>query len=92
VVQGSRASRRKVRCVTVAPVLERVKDFAALIAGAANDAGFAVLGAAELAGRPTADFVAGPERILKRRIARRAPARKPAPPAVSQQSLFETEG
>ena len=71
--------------MTVASVLEHVRDFAALIADPANDAGFAVLRAAELTGRPlgTADFVAGLERTLKRRIARRAPDRKPAQPALS---------
>ena len=70
-----------------------MRDFAALIADPANDAGFVVLRAAELTGRPlgTADFVAGLERILKRSIARRAPGGKPAQPALSQQSLFETE-
>ncbi|MGB8365005.1 MAG: hypothetical protein WCE20_10800 [Rhizomicrobium sp.] len=68
-------------CLTanVRPVLDRVTDFAALIADQADDAGFAVLRSAERTGRPlgTADFIAGLERILRRPIARRAPGRKP---------------
>jgi len=65
--------------VTVRPVLDRVKDFAALIAKPADDSGFAVLRAAEQTGRPlgTADFIEELERILGRPIARRAPGRKP---------------
>ncbi len=65
--------------VSVRPVLDRVTDFAALIADQADDAGFAVLRSAEQTGRPlgTADFIAGLERILRRPIARRAPGRKP---------------
>lgn len=65
--------------VSVRPVLDRVKDFAALIAERADDTGFAALRAAEQTGRPlgTPDFVAGLERILGRPIARRAPGRKP---------------
>ncbi len=66
--------------VTVRPVLDQVQDFAALIAEHANENGFAALRAAEHTGRPigTADFVEGLERILGRRISRRAPGRKPA--------------
>ncbi len=65
--------------VSVRPVLDRVADFAALIAGRADDAGFAALRAAEQTSRPlgTPDFIAGLERILGRPIARRAPGRKP---------------
>ena len=74
----------------VAPVLDRVKDFAALIADHANDSGFAALRAAEQTGRPlgTTDFIAGLERILKRRIARRAPGRKPGQQLDSQPKLL----
>ena len=62
----------------VAPVLGRVSDFAALIAGGQDDAGFAALRAPELTGRPleSADFIEGLERILWLRIAKRAPGRK----------------
>jgi hypothetical protein len=76
--------------VTVGPVLDRVKDFAALIADQADEAGFATLRAAEHTGRPlgTQDFIAGLERMLGRRIARRAPGRKPTNPPGDQQSLF----
>lgn len=60
--------------VAVAPVLTQAKDFAALVADQANDLGFAALRAAEQTGRPlgTADFIEGLERLLGRRIARRA--------------------
>jgi putative transposase len=74
----------------VAPVLDRVKDFAAFVADRANDAGFAALRAAEQTGRPvgTADFIDGLERALKRRISRRAPGRKPAVKPEDQQMLL----
>lgn len=74
----------------VAPVLDRVKDFAALIAEGTDDAGFAALRAAEQTGRPlgTADFIAGLERILGRPIARRAPGRKPKQAPGDQPELF----
>ena len=76
--------------VTVSPVLGRVKDFAALIADQVNDAGFAALRAAERTSRPlgTKDFIEGLERVLGRRIARRAPGRKPTEPPGKQQTLF----
>ncbi len=66
--------------VTVAPVLSRVADFAALIAPDVRDEeAFARLRASEGTGRPlgNSDFIAGLERILGRPIARRAPGRKP---------------
>jgi putative transposase len=64
--------------VNVRPVLDRVQDFASLIADQADDSGFAALRAAEQTSRPlgTPDFIEGLERILGRRIARRAPGRK----------------
>jgi putative transposase len=80
--------------VTTGPVLDRVKDFAALIADRANEAGFAALRAAEQTGRPlgTKDFIEGLERILGRRNARRAPGRKPKKSPEEQQSLFRADG
>jgi putative transposase len=65
--------------VRVRPVLERTGDFAALIGGAADDPGFARLRASEGSGRPlgNGEFIAGLERLLGRRVARRAPGRKP---------------
>ena len=76
--------------VTVRPVLDRVADFASLIANPADEAGFATLRAAEQTGRPvgTDEFVAGLERLLGRRIARRAPGRKPARPPNPQERLL----
>jgi hypothetical protein len=66
--------------VTVAPILERVDPFAALIEGDAERPAFAAIRAAETTGRPlcAADFVADLERVLGRPIARRSPSRKPA--------------
>jgi len=65
--------------VTVAPVLSRVPDFAALIApGAADEQLFAAIRSCERTGRPlgNSQFIAGLEKILGRSIARRAPGRK----------------
>ena len=61
-------------------MLDRIADFAALIATDAGDPAFGALRAAETRGRPmgTADFVAGLERVLGRPITRRALGRKPA--------------
>jgi hypothetical protein len=71
-------------------VLGRVNDFPSLIADQADEAGFAALRAAEHTGRPlgTRDFIEGLERVLRRRIARRAPGRKPTKPPAAQQDLF----
>jgi putative transposase len=65
--------------VTVRPVLDRVERFAELIQTNPNDPAFAAIRAAESTGRPlaAAEFIAGLERVLGRRIARRAPGRKP---------------
>jgi len=65
--------------VSVAPILSRVQDFAALVSTAAGDQQLcAGIRSAERTGRPLGnpDFIAGLERILRRRIARRAPARR----------------
>jgi putative transposase len=66
--------------VTVKPVLDRVGDFARLLAPHPGDnAAFAALRSAEGTGRPlaNAEFIAGLERLLGRPIARRAPGPKP---------------
>ena len=66
--------------VSVAPILSRVPDFAALVSTAAtgDQQLYAGIRSAERIGRPLGnpDFIAGLERILGRRIARRAPGRK----------------
>ncbi len=76
--------------VSVAPVLQRVGDFARLIALDGEDASFAALRAAEGTGRPlgNADFIAGLERILGRRLARRAPGRKPRAASDNEPTLL----
>jgi putative transposase len=74
--------------VTVGPVLERQRDFAALLADGQEE-GFNALRLSEGSGRPlgTADFVADLERLLGRPIARRAPGRKPRGEPDRQTSL-----
>jgi putative transposase len=76
--------------VAVRPVLDRVEDFAARIAQGADESSFAALRAAEQTGRPlgTAQFIEGLERILGRKIARRAPDRKPKQPSGDQPRLL----
>ena len=76
--------------VTVAPVLSRAPDFAALLQTGADDPAFASLRAAETTGRAlgTVDFVADLERRLGRPIARRAPGRKPSASPVDQGVLL----
>jgi putative transposase len=65
--------------VTVRSVLDRVSCFADLLLENREEA-FSALRRAESTGRPvgTADFVTGLERVLGRRIARRAPGPTPA--------------
>jgi putative transposase len=65
--------------VSVRPVLDRVSCFADLLLEDKEEA-FAALRRAESTGRPvgTAEFVSGLERLLGRRIARRAPGPAPA--------------
>jgi putative transposase len=65
--------------VTVRPVLERIPHLKELLEVARDD-DFSDLRRAESAGRPlgTAEFVDALESVLGRRIARRAPGRKPA--------------
>jgi putative transposase len=62
--------------VTVKPVLDQVGNFARLLAPDPEDeTAFAAVRAGEGKGRPlaNAEFIAGPERLLDRPIARRAP-------------------
>lgn len=63
--------------VNVKPVLERVSSFAEFLA-TGNDESFAALRTSEGTGRPlgNADFIAGLERVLGRRLAKREPGRK----------------
>ena len=63
--------------VTVRPILDRVADVAALLQHD-KDEDFGDLRSSEGTGRPigTEDFIAGLERVLGRKIARRAPGRK----------------
>jgi len=65
--------------VSVRPVLDRVSCFADLLLEDKEEA-FAALRRAESTGRPlgTAEFVSGLERLLGRRLARRAPGPAPA--------------
>ena len=67
----------------MAPVLDRVDSFAALVEAEAESPSFAATRAAETTGRAlgAADFVTDLERLLGRPIARRAPGRMPTQPA-----------
>jgi putative transposase len=78
--------------VVVEPVLRRVSDFTALIQSPADDPAFASLRSSELIGRPlgTDEFISGLERILGRKIARRAPGRKKATSVPHQPDLFRS--
>lgn len=78
--------------VQVAPVLSRVADFASLLSpDCVDEEAFAKIRLAEGTGRPlaNADFIAGLEKILGRRIARRAPGRKPKMAEHSQPDLLQ---
>jgi len=74
--------------VSVGPVLHREPGFAGLPA-TPRAGGFDALRRAEGSGRPvgTADFITDLERVLGRRIARRAPGRKPAKAVAEQARL-----
>jgi putative transposase len=76
--------------VTVKPVLDRVPEFARLLAlDPGDDASFSTLRLSEQSGRPlaNADFIAGLERLLGRRIARRAPGRRKTLAEIPQDTL-----
>jgi putative transposase len=72
--------------VTVRPVLDRVNSFADLLHDDSEE-DFSELRRAEGSRRPVGapEFVTGLERLLGRRIARRAPGRKPRPTEISAQ-------
>jgi hypothetical protein len=72
--------------VTVRPVLDRVSSLADLVLDDRDEAS-AALRRAEGTGRPvnTAEFVIGLERVLGRRIARRAPGPAPAASVSAKQ-------
>lgn len=76
--------------VTVEPVLDRVDDLRAFLAGDADEPDFAALRTAEGIGRPVGNdaFVAELERRLGRPVARRAPGRKPRAAPPGQLSLI----
>jgi putative transposase len=73
-------SRRDDGITALAPVRERIPDFAAFLAGAEDGEAFARLRAAESVGRPVGDerFMAGLERVTRRslRPGRRGPKPK----------------
>lgn len=71
--------------VTVGPLLDRIGDFAAFLAGSEDQAAQQALRAAETTGRPlgNAAFIADLERILGRRLARGRPGPKPGAAASS---------
>jgi putative transposase len=77
--------------VTVRPVLDRIPHFKELLQADAKD-DFSELRRAEATGRPLGapEFVTGLEKLLGRKIARRAPGRKPAAavPAAEQLELL----
>ena len=62
--------RRGDGITALAPVRDRIPDFAAFLAGAEDGEAFARLRAAESIGRPLGDerFMAGLERLTKRRL------------------------
>jgi putative transposase len=76
--------------VTVRPVLDRVGDFNQLL-HPDGDQDFRGLRDAESTGRPlgTPEFVAGLEAVLGRKIARRAPGRKPASSSATASQQLE---
>ncbi len=74
---------------TVAPVLRRYPDFAALVAGEPDEAAFARLRRAETIGRPLGDpaFVARFEALTRRTLTPARRGRKPSPPLDPQPEL-----
>ena len=75
--------------VRVAPLRERIPDFAGLLAGAEDDAAVRRLERAASIGRPVGDpaWLAGIEARLGRRLAPRKRGRKPKPDAATDAVL-----
>ena len=73
--------------VTVRPVLDRIPHLKALLLQGSAEDDFSELRRAELTGRPLGapEFVAGLESLLGRKIARRAPGRKPETQIAAEQ-------
>jgi putative transposase len=73
--------------VAVAPLLERIGDFAAFLAQEGNGAADNALRANETTGRPLGnkDFIEGLEPILGRKLARGRPGPKPGGPSDAAQ-------
>jgi putative transposase len=71
------------RLVTVAPLLERVDDFAGFLDSPEDGAAATALRAAETTGRPlgSADFIVGLEQRLGRKLAQGRPGPAPKPGA-----------
>ena len=76
--------------VSVAPVLDRVDQFAALLETDSDEGAFQALRSSEGSGRPlgNADFIADLERLLGRPVARRAPGRKSKRAGAEQLELL----
>ena len=73
--------------VTVRPVLDRIPHLKALLLQGSAEDDFSELRRAESTGRPLGapEFVAGLENLLGRKIARRAPGRKPETQIAAEQ-------
>ena len=73
--------------VTVRPVLDRIPHLKALLLQGNAEDDFSELRRAESTGRPLGapEFVAGLESLLGRKIARRAPGRKPETQIAAEQ-------
>jgi putative transposase len=71
----------------VAPLLDRIADFAAFLAEREDVAAMGALRAAESTGRPLGndDFIRDLERILGRRLARGRPGPTPTPHQIAEQ-------
>jgi putative transposase len=77
--------------VSVAPVLNRIERFAALLESDPDDGAFRALRSSEGSGRPlgNADFIADLERLPWRSVARCAPGRKSMPAGAEPSDLLK---
>ena len=87
----ARLAREEDELVFVAPVLNWVDRFAALLKADSDDGAFRALRSSEGSRRPlgNADFIAGLERLLGRPVARRAPGRKSKRAGAEQLDLLK---